>query len=374
MKYLFILGRNIELSTEEVKSFFRRNDFQFKEIGLVNNGLLVETGNILPENSIDNLGGTVSIGQVLAEGKAKEISNEIDKQEIYFTEENKLNYVIFDFDAGDFNDVAFYLKQRFRRERLKATQKNLTGNIKLQNKEFVPNVASKNIDEQYFIFHDNFGRIIQKSNYEKIEQRDMRKPIRRNELSISPRLAKIMINLSEIKNDETLLDPFCGIGVILEEALLQNIQVIGIDKDKKAIEDSRANLKYFGFHENRYKLINEDSQKIRVEKVDAIVTEPQLGELQKEIPSREKAMQIAKNFENLIVPVLKNLKKETRGNIVFTMPHIFTGRSSSTSKERISCDINRIAKETGLKILMKPIHEFREDSIIGRDIVIMRKF
>ena len=50
------------------------------------------------------------------------------------------------------------------------------------------------------------------------------------------RLAKILINLSEVKDEEILLDPFCGIGVILEEALLQNINVIGIDKDKKAVD------------------------------------------------------------------------------------------------------------------------------------------
>jgi hypothetical protein len=37
----------------------------------------------------------------------------------------------------------------------------------------------------------------------------MQKPIRREELAISPRLAKILINLSGAKKNNLLLDPFC---------------------------------------------------------------------------------------------------------------------------------------------------------------------
>ena len=365
MKYLFILGRNIELSVAEVKAFFRRNDFSFKEIGLIDNGLLIDLDKNLPHNAIDGLGGVISIGQVLASGKAEEIFDELDKKAIYFGEENKLNYVLFNFNAKDLNDISFYLKQKFKKEKLKATEKNLTGNVKLQGGQFIPNVASKNIDEQYFIFENHFGRIIQKSNYEKIEERDMNKPIRRNELSISPRLAKILINLAEVKSGEKLLDPFCGIGVILEEALLQNIQVVGIDKDRKTIANAKENLKWFKFDEGHYKLIWDDSSKTRIGRVQAIATEPELGELQKETPSKEKAKEITRNFERLMIGVLNNLRQNVSGNIVFTAPFISTG------KEKISCDFERIRKETRLNLILGPIHEFREDSIIGRDIVVM---
>lgn len=367
MKYLFILGRNIELSVEEVRAFFRRNGFSFKEIGLIDNGFLVETNNTLAKDAIDQFGGVISIGEVLASGKAKEIFDELDKKMIYFGEENKVNYVLFNFNAEDLNDVSFYLKQKFKKDELKATRKNLTGNIKLQGGQFIPNVASKNIDEQYFIFENHFGRIIQKSDYEKIEERDMKKPVRRNELSISPRLAKILINLAEVKSGETLLDPFCGIGVILEEALLQNIQVVGIDRDKKAIVSAKENLKWFKFDEKNYRLINGDSLKIDIASADCIATEPELGGLLKENPSKEKAREITKDFENLIIHALQNLKRNVRGNIVFTAPLILS------RKEKFSCNFNEIASKAGLKILVGPIHEFREDSIIGRDIVVMKR-
>ena len=35
MKYLFILGRNIELSIAEVRAFFRKNNIDFKQLDLL---------------------------------------------------------------------------------------------------------------------------------------------------------------------------------------------------------------------------------------------------------------------------------------------------------------------------------------------------
>ncbi|MFZ1971087.1 MAG: DNA methyltransferase [Candidatus Nanoarchaeia archaeon] len=367
MKYLFILGRNIELSIAEIKAFFRKNNFDFKQIGLIDNGLLIETNKQFDFKVVDKLGGVVSIGEVLASGTVKEIFDELDKKSIYYSDNNKLNYVLYDFNGKDFGDVLFYLKQKLKKEGLKATDKKLTGNIKLQDGEFVPKVSSKNVDEQYFIFENNFGRIIEKIDYENIEERDMKKPVRRNELSISPRLAKILINLSEVKEGETLLDPFCGIGVILEEALLQKIKVIGIDKDKKAVEDAKKNLKWFKFQKEDYKLISEDSSIAKIPRISGISTEPDLGKLQKKNPSKEEAKKIKNSFEELMIKVLKNLKNYVNGKIVFTAPLIFT------NKEKLSCDFKRISSSAGLKISEGPINEFRKDSIIGRSIIVMEK-
>lgn len=56
------------------------------------------------------------------------------------------------------------------------------------------------------------------------------------------------------------------------------------------------------------------------------------------------------------------------GRIVFTAPLIFT------EKKKVSCNFSMIAFQTGLKIAKGfPIDEFREDSIIGRSIVILEK-
>jgi len=368
MKYLFVLGRNVDLSVEEVKSFLKKEGIDFRIISRFSNGILIETERIL-RGVVDKLGGTISIGEVLAEGDVKKIIEILDNKPLYDIKGNKLNYIIYNFNGKEFERISFYLKNRFRKEELKATEKKLTGRIILQNGEEVSKVSSNLIDEQYFIFENAFGKVIEETDYEKIEKRDMGKPVRRNELSISPRLAKIMINLSQVRQGETLLDPFCGIGTILQEALLQNIDVIGVDKDRKAIDCSELNLKWFKFLKGNYNLKNADSSSVVLDyNVDAIVTEPNFGELQKRIPSQAKAEEITKNFEALIVKVLRNLKRNVKGRIVFTAPLV------KTEKERVSCNFNSIALMTGLKVVKGfPIDEFRKKSIVGRSIVVMEK-
>ena len=368
MKYLFILGRNVELSIAEIKSFLEKDGISFKILSKVHNGLLIDVGGSLPKGAVEKLGGTISIGKVLATGTLNEIFKELDRHPIYEVKGNKLNYVVFDFHGKGFVDVLQYLKNRFKEEGLKATEKKLTGKIKLQSGEIVSNLASNLIQEQYFIFENNFGRIIETSNYKEIEKRDMEKPVRRESLSISPRLAKILINLSQVKENETLLDPFCGIGVVLQEALLQKIKVVGIDIDKEAIEGAKTNLKWFNFSEKDYKILNGDSSKIKISEVEAIATEPDLGELQKSFPSPDKANKIIAGFEKLIIAVLKNLKKNVKKRIVFTSPLV------QTRQKKLTCDFKKIASETGLKIVQGfPIDEFREDSIVGRSIVVLEK-
>jgi len=367
MKYLFILGRNIELSISEINSFFEAEKNKFNIISLVNNGLLVNAEKKIDFKRANKLGGIVSIGEVLASGSIKEIMNQLEKINLYNGTKNKINYTLQDF-SGDYKKILDYIKRNFKKEKLKASEKKSSNLIRMQNGKKAFKNSSNFIDEKFFIFKNYFGRIFWECNYKEIEERDMKKPVRREALSISPRIAKILINLSQVKQGETLLDPFCGIGTILQEALLQNIEVIGIDKDRTAIEGARKNLEWFGVGKEKYKLIVDDSSKTKIGKVNAIATEPDLGNLQRKIPSNAETSKIIERFEGLMINVLNNLKNFVMGRIAFTAPYI------KTEKGRIQCDFEKISKKTSLKLLPGfPIHEFREDTIIGRSIVVLKK-
>src|SRR3989344_290351 len=220
MQYLFILGRNPELSIEEINSYFRKTGNKILSSSQNKNSILIETEKKIEKGTVNLLGGTISIGEVLCQANQESL----DKQEIYLGTKNKLNYVIWNFSKDNsYNKVSEYLKKRFKQEQLKATEKNLNGSLELQDGHHI-RIVHGLVDEEYFVFNNYFGKIIEKCNYEEIEQRDMSKPVRRNALSISPRLAKMMINISEVKKGEKLLDPFCGIGTFLMEALMQNIR------------------------------------------------------------------------------------------------------------------------------------------------------
>jgi len=123
MKYLFILGRNVELSVAEIKSFFEKEKINFEIISLVENGLLIETEKVFQKGIVEKFGGVISIGEVLSSGNLEKISQELDKKNLYSGTGNKLNYVVFDFNGRNYDDILLYLKKRFREEKLKATMK-----------------------------------------------------------------------------------------------------------------------------------------------------------------------------------------------------------------------------------------------------------
>ena len=366
MKYLFILGRNIELSKAEVFSYFEREENRILSQDLIKNGLLLDLEKSISEKIVDKFGGVVSIGEVVASGTQKEIFKNLDSRNLYSGIENKLNYVVWNFSSS-YENFVDYLKKRFKSEKLKATFKHLTGKIEMQGEGKILMPSSKLIDEEFFIFGEKeiyFGRIFEKYDSEALEARDMNKPVRRESLAISPRLAKILINLSQVKKSETLLDPFCGIGTVLTEALLQGIKVVGIDKDKNAVLGARQNLEWSGFSEDNYKLFNADSTNKKIDFVNGVATEPDLGEILRKTPTEKEAKKQLKDFENLIIKFLKNLKTQVSGRVAFTTPYI------RVFKKRHKCNISRILEETGYKMIYE-IPEYRKNQIVGRMIYVL---
>ncbi|MBI4813719.1 MAG: TIGR01177 family methyltransferase [Methanobacterium sp.] len=94
--------------------------------------------------------------------------------------------------------------------------------------------------------------------------------------SMSPKLARCMVNLTHIKKGQTLLDPFCGTGGILIEAGIIGTRVIGTDIDYKMVKGTKENLEHCGIHD--YQVFREDARKLELpSKVDAIVTDPPYG-------------------------------------------------------------------------------------------------
>jgi tRNA (guanine10-N2)-dimethyltransferase len=92
-------------------------------------------------------------------------------------------------------------------------------------------------------------------------------------VTMHPKIARALVNLSAVKKDEVLLDPFCGTGGILIEAGLLGIRVIGSDIEKKMIDGCRRNLEFY--HLNKYELRCADIGDIAqfAPCVDAVVTD-----------------------------------------------------------------------------------------------------
>ncbi len=353
MMQFFILGRNPELSREEIISYLNARAKAHKEILFKKNYLILDLNT---EVNIQELGGVIKSGNIEFSGNQKEFGNFIEKNDL--TEKEKFTYSI----IGNIEED--YFIDKFKQEKRKAIIRRGRKSLKIQREDAV---ALTNADIEFFAYEEEvffFGKVNQTYSYKEQEKRDMNKPVRRAELAISPRLAKILINLSGAKQGDLILDPFCGIAGILQEALLMNIDCIGIDVDKRAIENAKRNLQYIKNNYKftaSYKLINQDSRKAPDKQFDAIATESSLGKLVKKSPNDNEAKQIIQEFEYNIIQILQRLRniKKAKAKIAITFPFI----------RNRSVDLEKIQYQTRLKLLTS-VKEYREEQFIGREILV----
>ena len=94
--------------------------------------------------------------------------------------------------------------------------------------------------------------------------------------SMSPKLARCMVNLSRVKAGQLVLDPFCGTGGILIEAGLIGCKVVGSDVNWKMKNGTAINVEYCGIKD--YRTFHLDVRELKMyEKVAGVVTDPPYG-------------------------------------------------------------------------------------------------
>lgn len=121
-----------------------------------------------------------------------------------------------------------------------------------------------------------FGSLIASINRSEYEQRLPHKKPFFYPGVLMPRIARCIVNLSQVKKDEILFDPFCGTAGILVEGTLIGSHVIGIEMREMIAKGGKLNLDTYG---NKYNIIIGDACRIclKNESVDAIVTDPPYG-------------------------------------------------------------------------------------------------
>lgn len=73
--------------------------------------------------------------------------------------------------------------------------------------------------------------------------RDQARPARDAKVGmLPPKLAQIIINLANPPENGTVLDPFCGTGVILQEALLMGFNAHGADLEQRMVDYTSTNV------------------------------------------------------------------------------------------------------------------------------------
>ena len=96
-------------------------------------------------------------------------------------------------------------------------------------------------------------------------------------VSLHPRYARALVNLTRVRRGQTLLDPFCGTGGILLEASLVGAKALGSDISPEMIEGCAENLRHFDVAFERLEVADIGELDEVFGTVDAVATDPPYG-------------------------------------------------------------------------------------------------
>lgn len=345
MSYFFVLGTNTALSLAELNAVLKLKNPRLLAVDFLVSEIV---GELNIELLIKRLGGTIKIGRIVAElplARLSSINQEIcqlakTKQSASAT--GKFNFGFSDYGAPIFNkkDLGLKLKKYFSSEAVSSRfvvsrERNLSSVVVTQNK-----LLTKGIEIVLAADGQSFylGETIAVQAFKDLSLRDFGRPAR-DDLSgmLPPKLAQIMLNLAQIaSSDSLIMDPFCGSGTILSEAMLFGYRnLLAADISLKAVEDTRRNFNWtkeiYKVTDSKLKLFAKNvlslSKFIKAESVEAIITEPYLGPQRdlKNIPL------VIKDLELLYSGAIREFKKvlSQEGRVVMIWP-LFYGQRPIT--------------------------------------------
>lgn len=403
MKF-FILGSHPELSKAEIESVLGRScPAPQKQV------LFVDDASLDAVLLQQQLAGTIKIGRVIGEAESyieENAATLIASLASGAGGKNKISFGISVYDIGAEKKTESIRRRQGYGGQVAHDRDDLGKSVKKILKEAgrpVRYVSSKEAElssvivqendllasgGEYCLFVDKDKIIVGKTeavqDFKAWSVRDFGRPARDSKSGmLPPKLARMMINLSGAKTDETLLDPFCGSGTVLMEADLLGFEhVIGSDISAKAIADTKKNHAWLETYFETNKSILENLFVSPAESldsvlplangelegvclVDAIVTEVYLGHPRTK-PATEKEIQ--KTTQELL-PIYESSFQTLRklikpgGTAVVAFP-AFVMVDGSVHH----LDLKSMLKRVGWTIVDSFLYK-RDNQFVGRDIL-----
>lgn len=198
---------------------------------------------------------------------------------------------------------------------------------------------------------------------------------------LPPKLAQIMINLASPESSSSrILDPFCGTGVLLQEAALLGHPIYGTDLSEKMIRYSRDNINWL---QDKYHLTLDwylhegDAMDTKWQQpIDAVASEAYLGQPFSAPPSPAKLTEVRGNCNHIISSFLTNLSKQLKSGtpVVLAVP-AWRGKDGSFTHLPLIQKIGDFGFE---RVQLKTVDTsalayFRPDQVVAREILILTK-
>ncbi len=401
---LFIPGKNWRLSLAELAEFFEARHIKV-EINVFSKAFFVISVKSAGAIDIAGLGGLIKIGEVatnLATQTVKDAFLQENKQAQTIIKNALLQKDLIDgmFETPSSGKAVFgvsvYWADQAFRSVSKSMQRFIGSVVKKElasegkkanfmgfakNREYPQlshiEVLKKRLVENKaeILFCVNkeetfIGTTTAVHNPFEFQKRDVGKPNQRKIFAIPPRLARIMINLAACKEGKVFLDPFCGVGTILQEALLAKARVVGMDVNPWCVEAAAENLEWlkreYALDGAEFRILQGDARslarKIGLEQVDCVATEPDLGPALRHVPTVPYAMKVIEKLTPLFFDFMDEAYKvlKAEGRLVLVTPYIQT-----RSGQQVTMRIADKAVEVGFK----RVYPFQRE-VFAKDIAV----
>lgn len=392
--YIAILGRQPALGMAELEAVYGAPNTRW----FSDQTAIVETDTF----SIDRLGGTQKSGQVVAElrGDWRQVSMKIVQEysQLWAKHEGKITLGISAYGFGstnprDIQKTGIVLKQKL---------KNSGVSLRLiPNPEAALNTATAHHNKlglspnkvELLVVRNRDGKVIVAEstgtqNITAYTKRDQNRPKRDAFVGmLPPKLAQIMINLAEhgeIPDEQAktlrLLDPFCGTGVVLQEAALLGYQVYGTDLADKMIDYTRANLEWLAqtHHVNTHVDLHQaDARTAQWQQpINIVACESYLGQPFSAPPSPSKLTEVRGNCNQIISEFLKNIGAQLASGtpLCVAVPAWRSSDGSFTHLPLInSLDQLGYARHQFKNIKDSDLLYYRENQVVARELLVLIK-
>lgn len=368
-KLIAVLGRQPRISVAELESLC-------KNVQLVA-PMLAEFETVMePQMLIRRLGGTLKIAQPITEPLP-----ELWKQ---LPEAGKIVLGVSDFSKG----AKSYSAQR---EALR--WKRMIGKTG-RNVRVIPNktpVLSSATSLHNRLFTDthiellkngrNYYRVVAVQDIESYVKRDQARPARDARVGmLPPKLAQILINLcGDLPEGSRLLDPFCGTGVVLQEALLMGYDAYGTDLNERMVEYTERNLKWLAEagEVRAFQAAQGDATSYQWQQpIKLVACETYLGPPMSLPPVDIKLKQAKQECKSIILGFLRNLQEqiETGTPVVIAVP---AWLRPNGQYERLNLldeiDNLRYNVRSFKNLGQKDLFYHRDGQVVAREIIVLRK-
>ncbi len=363
--YCFISGKNWKLSLAELTSYFDARACSFEVSEFCRSFFIIKTQTPLDWSIIDELGGTLKIVEATAFVPTEHVVDAFIKEDKAAKRQLKFDFPLdvvaegmsrADSGKSVFGVSVYWADPEFRHAARLAQRyigSAMKDELKEQDKKarFMgfpkdrdnPQLTAVEVIKQNLVenraevvvcigktqtalgvtaaVHDPF----------EFQKRDVEKPVQRKMFAIPPRLSKIMINLTWCTPGKTFLDPFCGVGTILQEALLSKATVIGLDINRWCVDAAKRNLDWIAYEyslqDAQFTVVQGDVRDMppKIHRgIDCIATEPDLGPALRELPTVEYAQEIIDHLNPLFEGFLSESFQVLRegGRLAVVTPYI----------------------------------------------------